>query len=111
MPIFVNRDEFRINRQGEGWVEITLADGQIIGEPAMTARRWSFEPETTGPVLEHGQVEQLLYVISGEGVAWVNDTLLPLEPETVLWLEPGDRYQFKSGTEGLEILQGYAPGQ
>jgi hypothetical protein len=26
-----------------------------------------------------------------------------------LWLENGEKYQFISGSNGLEILQGYAP--
>lgn len=110
MPIFVNPDESRIHRQGEGWVEFTLADDETIGVNAITARRWSFEPGVVGPQLEHGDAEQMIYVISGGGVALVNEDTLPLTTETMLWLEPGDRYQFKSGEQGLEILQGFAPG-
>jgi len=110
MPLFINPEDQTIHRQGEGWVVFTLADREIIGEPAMTARRWSFEPEKAGPALEHGGAEQMLYVISGDGVAVVNDYTLPLKPESMLWLQRGDHYQFKSGEAGLEILQGYAPG-
>jgi hypothetical protein len=29
----------------------------------------------------------------------------------VLWVEPGEKYQFIAGPQGLEILQGYAPGE
>ncbi len=58
-----------------------------------------------------GEAEQLLYVIRGSGVALVNSEQLPLEPESVLWLEPGDRYRIEAGEHGLEILQSYAPGE
>lgn len=111
MPIIVNPEEMIAHRQGEGWTEITLADGHTIGVPAMVARRWILKPGARGPERVHGEVEQLLYVIRGSGTAVVGTEHLPLEPETMLWLEPGDRYHFEAGDEGLEILQGYAPGE
>lgn len=111
MPIIIKPEETKVHRQGDGWVAITLADRQSIGAPAMVARRWSLQPHARGPELTHGEVEQLLYVIRGAGVAVVNGERLPLAPETVLWLEPGDRYRLEAGGEGLEILQGYAPGE
>ena len=75
----------------------------------MVARRWLFEAGATGPELEHNDSDQLLYVIQGSGQAVVNGETLPLETESVLWLEPGERYHFVAGEAGLEILQGYAP--
>ncbi len=111
MPNILNPEEMNIRHQGDGWTELTLADSQAIGAPAMVARRWSLVPHARGPERVHGEVEQLLYVIRGSGVAIVGDERLPLEPETMLWLEPGDRYQFEAGDAGLEILQGYAPGE
>lgn len=111
MPLIVKPEEMRVHQQGEGWSVITLADSQTIGAPAMVARRWVLKPGARGPERVHGEVEQLLYVIRGRGTAIVGNELLPLESETMLWLEPGDRYQFEAGDEGLEILQGYAPGE
>jgi mannose-6-phosphate isomerase-like protein (cupin superfamily) len=110
MPIIVNREDMRITRQGAGWKEITIADSQTFGAPAMIARRWLLEPEATGPELLQGDVDQLLYVIQGSGTAVVDDVEMPLADESMLWLEPGERYRFVAGTDGLEILQGYAPG-
>jgi mannose-6-phosphate isomerase-like protein (cupin superfamily) len=55
-------------------------------------------------------VDQLLYVIRGNGTAEVDERTFPLEGESVLWLEPGEQYCFIAGENGLEILQGYAPG-
>jgi quercetin dioxygenase-like cupin family protein len=111
MPIIVKPENMQTNRQGDHWVETTLADAQTIGEPAMVARRLSLKPNAHGPELVHGQAEGLLYVISGSGAAHVGGERFPLAPETVLWLEPGDQYQLEAGEDGLEILQGYAPGE
>ena len=109
MPVIVNSEEMA-TRRGKGWVEITLADTQTIGAPAMVARRWIFEPGARGPELVQGNVDQLLYVIRGSGLAVVNGQEFRLSQESLLWVEPGERYCFIGGDEGLEILQGYAPG-
>lgn len=110
MPIVVNTEDTVVTRQGEGWMEITLADAEIIGNPAMVARRWILEPGAKGPEMIQGNTDQLLYVIKGSGRAIVNGEEMPLTCESVLWLEPGEQYQFIAGESHLEILQGYAPG-
>ncbi|MFQ5611083.1 MAG: hypothetical protein ACE5H9_03025 [Anaerolineae bacterium] len=111
MPIIINAQDTHLTRRGAGWQEITLADARTIGAPAMVARRWRLEPGASGPDLEQGDAEQLLYVIRGGGAALVDGQALPLSTESVLWLEPGERYRFIAGEDGLEILQGYAPGE
>lgn len=111
MPNIVAPENMAVHRQGDGWVELTLADAETFGAPAMVARRWSFEPGARGPKRTQGDVEQMLYVIRGSGVAHVGGRQLQLERETMLWLEPGDEYQIEAGAAGLEILQGYAPGE
>ena len=111
MPIIVNPEEMKVNRTGEGWLEIILADSQTIGAPAMVARRWVLEPGARGPELIQGDADQLLYVIRGRGLAIVDGEEFSLDEESVLWLEPGEHYQFMATNDGLEILQGYAPGE
>ncbi len=112
MPIIVNSEDMKITRQGEGWTEITLADSQTIGAPAMVARRWLLEPGARGPEQTQGDADQLLYVIRGSGAAIVDGRKFPLAGgESILWLEPGEQYRFIAGEDGLEILQGYAPGE
>ena len=76
----------------------------------MVARRWILEPRAKGPELVQGNTDQLLYVIKGSGSAIVNGKEMSLTDESVLWLEPGEQYQFIAGENKLEILQGYAPG-
>lgn len=111
MPTIINPDQMKQYEQGEGWRIVTLADAKDIGAPAMVARHWYLDPNAEGPTNTHGDTEQLLYVIKGSGMALVGEEQLPLEPETMLWLEPGDQYQFKAGLDGLELLQGYTPGE
>lgn len=110
MPIIINPEEVKV-AQGQGWTRLTVADSEIIGAPTMVTRRWVFEPGAQGPPLEQGDTDQLLYVIRGSGRAIVNGEEMPLTDESVLWVEPGERYQFVAGEDGLEILQGYAPGE
>ena len=97
--------------KGQGWEVTTLADAGSIGAPVMVARRWIFQPKARGPEATHGEVDQLLYVIRGSGMAVVDGKRIPLEEESVLWLEPGEKYHFEAGEAGLEILQGHAPGE
>ncbi|MCI0713002.1 MAG: AraC family ligand binding domain-containing protein [Chloroflexi bacterium] len=111
MPVIINPDDMNVTRRGDGWVELTIADADKIGSPAMVARRWTLEPNAHGPLLTQGDAEQLLYVIRGSGTAVVDGEALELERESVLWVEPGETYQFVAGPHGLEILQGYAPGE
>ena len=110
MPIIVNPKDTKITK-GSGWTQITVANTQIMGAPAMVACRWIIEAGAHGPQLEQGDKDQLLYVIRGSGKAVVDGQDMPLNNESVLWVEPGEKYQFFAGEESLEILQGYAPGE
>ncbi len=109
-PQLIDPEEMHVTRTGPGWREITLADAASIGSAAMVARRWELEPGAQMPERTHGPVDQLLYVIRGSGWVSVASERFPLAVESVVWLEAGDRYLIKAGPEGLEILQGYAPG-
>jgi len=110
MPTIIPKDQ-TVTQQGKGWKEITLASTQIYGDAAMVARRWVFEAGATGPETTHGDQDQLLYVIGGSGQAVVDGEVFVLDHECVLWIEPGETYYFQAGENGLEILQGYAPGE
>ena len=109
MPEIVNPPEMRAVQASNGCRVVTLADEETFGAPAMIARRWELDARAEGPERTHGDADQLLYVIQGSGEALVNDQTFALEPESTLWLEPGERYRFRAGPDGLEILQGYAP--
>lgn len=111
MPTIQKPEEMNYADQGEGWKVRRIAGGELFGGPAMAAFHWTLEPHTMGPEIIHGNYDEMLYVIAGSGAAVVQGTRLPLEPESLLWLEPGDRCQLESGAQGLEVLQGYAPGE
>ena len=111
MPIILKPEIMETETTTEGWTKTTLADHKTIGTSAIAARRWSFKPLAVGPEQKHDDTDQLLYVISGDGTVLVNGDSLPLEKETLLWLEQDDVYQLFAGENGLEVLQGYAPGE
>ena len=111
MTTVLNPEEVKVIEQGDGWRMLGLADGELFGVPAMIARRWIMEAGANGPELVLGDHDQLLYVIRGGGQAIVDGETYDLAAESILWLEPGERYRFGAGPTGLEILQGYAPGK
>jgi quercetin dioxygenase-like cupin family protein len=111
MPTLINPDQMQTTRSGEGWFEVTLADSRLTGTSAMVARRWILQPGAAGPELVQGDVDQLLYVSRGGGTAVVDGQELALGYESILWVEAGESYHFVAGPDGLELLQGYAPGE
>lgn len=111
MTLILEPEKTEFYLQGKGWKAITLADGPILGNSAMVARRWSLDSFARTTQIQHGEYEEFLYVISGTGEAFVGDQSFPLETESILWLEVGDKYQLVAGESGLEILQGFAPGE
>lgn len=111
MPIILKPETMETETTGEGWTKITLADRYSLGTSAIAAHRWVFEPFTIGPEQKHSGADELIYVISGSGTMRVNDDRLPLEWETVVWVEQGDIFQFLTTENALEVLQGFAPGE
>jgi quercetin dioxygenase-like cupin family protein len=109
MPEIVAIAEMNVVEVNDGYQEVALADEQTFGTAAMIARRLRLEPHGEGPERVHGDTDQLLYVIRGSGEAVVDGQTFTLEPESMLWLEEGERYRFRAGPDGLEILQGYTP--
>ncbi len=109
MPTLINPDQMKVSRKGDGWEVVTLADISTSGTSAMTARRWTLQPEAQMSEVIHGNMDELLYVVRGSGQAVVNGVVYALDHESILWLEPGEKYHFVAGPDGLEILQGAAP--
>ncbi len=111
MPTLIDLDQMQTARTGDGWLEVTLADSRATGTAVMVVRRWILQPGAAGPETTHADADQLLYVARGGGKAVVDGKEFPLDHESILWLEPGEGYHFVAGPEGLEIIQGYAPGE
>lgn len=100
----------RAARRGDGWAQMLLTDEHTGAGLPMRATRWVLQPAGHTPELAQGEAETMLYVIRGSGVVLVGGTRHPLEAETVLWLEPGDRYRLEAGPKGLELLEGTVRG-
>jgi len=111
MPTIINPQEMTEQISEAGWSVRTVADVQHLGAPAMVARWWVFQPGVAGPKQKHGAADEILYVIRGSGQAIVDSRVFELDEESVLWVEEGETYYFVAGEDGLEILQGYAPGE
>jgi mannose-6-phosphate isomerase-like protein (cupin superfamily) len=47
--------------------------------------------------------------VRGAGLAYVGSKPFPLEPESMLWLEPGDTFSIEAGLDKLEVLVCQAP--
>ena len=98
MPTIVPASTTRSAADGPGSVRARLIDR--IGVGGMTLDRVTLEPGARGPEIVGEAGEHFLYVVRGDGVA--GD--LPLTPETMVWIEPGDRLRLLAGDEGLEVL-------
>ena len=109
MPIIIKNEEKNYLQETTGLKIESLTDSQKLESPVMVVNRLIFDSNIIGPELTHTDIDQLLYVIKGNGIAKVNNEELSLNKESILWLENGEKYQFISGSNGLEILQGYAP--
>ncbi len=103
MPMRIQAEKM-LRHVGTGWQEIVMANIDGMDIPGVRLSRWKLDPETMGPEQYHGNAEGFLYVSRGSGTIWANGHPWPLDHETVVWLEPGDRYRIQSGNEGIEIL-------
>lgn len=50
-----------------------------------------------------GDGETMAYVVEGRG----SSALGPLEPESLVWLDPGDTLDLEAGPGGLRLLVGH----
>ena len=58
----------------------------------------------------HETEEEVMFIYQGTGVALFGDEELPLEPETMVFVPPGVKHQFKNnGSEPLRFVFFYAP--
>jgi quercetin dioxygenase-like cupin family protein len=111
MPSIIYLEDMNIINSDAGWSMRTVAEASHIGFPAMVARWWTFQPGVQGPSQTRSTAEEMLYVIQGSGRAIVDGQTFELDEESVLWVEEGETYYFIAGKNGLEVLQGYAPGE
>jgi uncharacterized RmlC-like cupin family protein len=78
-----------------------------VAVPGLSLRLVELEPGAQTEL--SGDGETMAYVVEGRG----ETALGPLEPESVVWLDPGDALAVEAGIGGLRLLVGharYAPG-
>ena len=61
---------------------------------------------TSRPAID---AERFIYVVRGRGRAHVGEQSLPLDAESILWLEKSDMFFLEAGANGLEVLLCRAP--
>jgi len=108
MPAIFTSSDLTTTRHS-GVAQTTLADAARLGTDALQVERLALDPGAHTLPRQASGAEHFLYVIRGTGQARVGSESFPLEPESVLWLEPGDTYIFEGGAETLEGLLCRAP--
>ena len=110
MPAVVMPDQMEVETRGEGWVIWRMVNHRVTQEPVLLLRRWVISPGARTPEEEHTtDQERFLYVIRGHGTLLVNGSPSPIDEESVIWVEPGDRFAFVAGDNGLEVLEALSP--
>ena len=87
----------------------TLANQAMLGTKAFQVERITLEAGAKSSNFEVFDNERFLYVIHGKGQACVAEEELPLEAESVLWLEKRDTFYLEASADGLEVLLCHAP--
>ena len=84
----------------------------VLGERYSQAAQMTLAPGDTegGPDNRHRGADQWLYILSGTGVATVNDKRYPLRAGTLMLIERGDRHEVRNDTRAmLRTLNVYVP--
>lgn len=108
MPTIFDPKDLAVRQEGKA-ARTTLADKAMLGTNALQVERVVLEASGNTSPVPAMNVERFIYVIRGTGQAHVGKETYPLEPESILWIEPGDSYSLEASAEQLEILICRAP--
>ena len=86
-----------------------LADYSKIGTNALQVERIGLEADVKTSSYEAADAERFIYVIRGNGQAYVRGQKHLLEAESVLWLERAEQFYLEAGAAGLDLLLCHAP--
>jgi mannose-6-phosphate isomerase-like protein (cupin superfamily) len=84
----------------------------VLGDEHSQAAQMTLAPGEAegGPDNRHRGADQWLYIVSGTGVAVVNDERVELREGTLLLIQRGDRHEIRSTGDGLlKTLNVYVP--
>lgn len=79
-------------------------------EGALTCYLVRLAPHSRTRTSYHARAEEIYYVLSGHGTAFLNGEAYPLRPRTFLRLPPGTLHAFSTDDEPLELLDVHSPG-
>jgi len=79
-------------------------------EGAFTCYRLRIAPHSRTAISYHAKAEEIYYVLSGHGVAILNNQHYELQPGDFLRLPPGTHHGFVTKEEALELLDIHSPG-
>lgn len=108
MPTIFEPEDLQITEKN-GVNITTLADRARLGTEALQVQRVALESGARSESFDVENAERFVYVIRGRGQAHMGETGLPLDAESILWLEKGDTFYLEAGAEGLEVLLCRAP--
>lgn len=86
----------------------TLID--LPDEGIITAYRVRIQPNSKTSTSYHQIAEELYYVLSGTGTAFLNGEPYDLKPGIFLRLPPGTWHAFEAFADGLDMLDVHSPG-
>ncbi len=101
-----------------GFVELadapleTAPDGSairaLVAASGGSLAHFTFQPGQTSTAVRHKRVDELWYVIGGEGELWLcedgQETLVPVRPGVAVRILVGTSFQFRCTTQALEIV-------
>ena len=88
----------------------TLANRTMLGTNALQVERIMLEASAKSSTFEAVDAERFMYVVRGKGQAFVGEQPLPLDAESMLWLEKDEPFYLEAGADGgLEVLLCHAP--
>ena len=88
----------------------TLANRAMLGSNALQVERIRLETSVKSSMFKAADAERFVYVIRGNGRAYVSEQAFQLDAESMLWLEKDDTCYLEANTGGLEVLLCHAPG-
>lgn len=108
MPTIFEAKDLPVAEQN-GVNTTTLADESMLGTSALQVERIVLQSGAESVSYNPAEAERFLYVIRGNGQAHVGERALPLNAESVLWLEKKESFNLEAGSDGLEVLLCQAP--
>ena len=92
-----------VKLEGARSVKMRVLLGAEHGAPGFTLRLFELGPD--GHTMQHSHAhEHEVVVQAGSGILWSPRREWPLQPGTVVLVEPDEQHQFRAGPHGLSFF-------